>query len=201
MIDWINTNWIEITGVIFMLLFLYLEIMQKWTMWILGIISGLFYVYINFTNGLYSLAVLMSYNVICSIYGLYCWKFAKTNNQNMPFSFIDTRLALRLTLIGVLVFEILAFTFMFINGSPFENAGTLFTFTLDIQITTLSVIALWMAARKIIECWYLWLVVNPCSIALYIYKGMYPSTILYVIYTICAVLGYIQWRKAALKQQ
>ena len=200
--SWLTTNWIEVFGVAFMLLFLYLEIMQKWTMWILGVISGVFYMYINFANGLYALAGLMTYNVICSFYGIYCWKFAKTKaNQNLPVCFIDTRQALALTLIGFVLFEVLAFIFMFINGNPLTSTGSIFTFTLDIQITTLSIIALWMAAKKMVESWFLWLVVDPFNVWLYLYKEMYPSAILYAIYTVAAVIGYIQWRKAALQAQ
>ena len=201
--SWLATNWIEVVGAIFMLGFLYLEIMQKWTMWILGVISGVFYMYINFSNGLYMMAGLMTYNVICSFFGIYNWKIAKTqDNQNLPICFVDTRTALALTLIGILLFEILAFVRMFFfDGNPFTSIDTIFIFTMDVQVTVLSVIALWMAAKKMVESWFLWLVVNPCNILLYAYKGMYPSSILYVIFTVAAIIGYIQWRKTALAQK
>jgi nicotinamide mononucleotide transporter len=204
MIEWLNTNWIEITGALLTLVFLYLEVTRKWTMWIIGIVSGLFYIYINFDAKLYALAGLCTYNVAVSIYGIYCWKFAKTkNNQDLPFIFITKKITSQLVLIGIAIFATIAFIlFRFTDiENPFASSGTLLSFTLDNLITTLSIIAAWMAAKKIVESWYLWLVVNPCTIALYIYKEMYPSTILYIIYAVFSIIGYKQWRKTAIQQK
>jgi nicotinamide mononucleotide transporter len=203
MIEWINNNWIEFVGAILTLIFLYLEVTRQWTMWIIGVLSGLFYVYINFNAQLYALAGLCTYNVIVSLYGIYCWKFAKTkNNQDLPFIFISKPFVLKLSLIGIAVFASIAFILLrFTNiPNPLAENGELFPFILDNLITTLSILATWMAAKKIVESWYLWLVVNPCTIALYLYKGMYPSTILYIVFAIFSVVGYIQWRKVALQQ-
>jgi nicotinamide mononucleotide transporter len=204
MIEWLNTNWIEVAGAFLTLIFLYLEVTRKWTMWIVGIISGFFYIYINFDAKLYALTGLSTYNVAISVYGIYCWKFAKTkNNQDLPFIFIPKRLTLQLFMIGIAVFAAIAFIlFRFTDiENPFTSLGSLFSFILDNLITTLSIIAVWMAAKKIVESWYLWLIVNPCTIALYIYKEMYPSTILYVIYTLFSIVGYNQWRKTAIQQK
>jgi nicotinamide mononucleotide transporter len=200
---WLNMNWIEITGAGLTLLFLYLEVSRKWTMWIVGILSGLFYVYINFDVKLYALAGLCSYNVAVSVYGIYCWKFARTkSNESLPFRFISSALSVRLVAIGAAIFAAIAFVLLRFTdiASPWGNPGALFAFLLDNLITTLSILAAWMAARKIVESWYLWMFINPCTIALYVYKGMYPSTVLYVIYAIFSVVGYIQWRKIAVSE-
>jgi nicotinamide mononucleotide transporter len=204
MIDWLYNNWIEVTGALLTLVFLYLEVTRKWTMWVVGIASGLFYVYINFDMQLYALAGLRSYDVIVSFYGIYCWKFAKTkNNQELPFNFITKELTLRLFLIGIAVFAAIAFILIRFTDieNPSASSRSLYTFILDNLITTLSIIAAWMAAKKIVESWYIWLFVNPCTIALYIYKEMYPSVILYVIYTLFSILGYKQWRQTAIQQK
>ncbi|MDR2683342.1 MAG: nicotinamide riboside transporter PnuC [Dysgonamonadaceae bacterium] len=202
--SWLVDNWIEVCGAILTLLFLYLEVTRKWTMWVIGILSGLFYVYINFHAQLYALAGLCTYNVAVSVYGIYCWKFAKTkSNENLPFNFITKALTGRLIVIGWIVFAVIAFILIRFTDipSPWENGGTLFSFIFDNLITTLSILAAWMAARKIVESWYLWMFINPCTIALYVYKGMYPSTILYIIYAIFSVVGYIQWRKIAILEK
>ncbi|MDR0412745.1 MAG: nicotinamide riboside transporter PnuC [Dysgonamonadaceae bacterium] len=202
MIEWLDNNWIEVTGVLLTLVFLYLEVTRRWTMWIVGIISGLFYVYINFNAGLYALSGLRSYDVIVSIYGIYCWKVARANNRELPFRFITKKLTLRLLLAGSLVFPAIAFILIQFAGieNPLASAGSLYTFVLDTLIATLSALAVWMAAKKIVESWFLWLVVNPCTIALYVYMEMYPSVFLYLIYTTFSIVGYKQWRKAAIQQ-
>jgi nicotinamide mononucleotide transporter len=65
----------------------------------------------------------------------------------------------------------------------------------DAFITAGSVIATWMLARKILEHWLLWIIVDSVAAVLYFYKGMYPTVFLYIVYTLIAVLGYYQWRK------
>jgi nicotinamide mononucleotide transporter len=203
MTDWLNNNAIEITGAILTLVFLYLEVTRKWTMWIIGILSGLFYIYINFNAQLYALAGLCSYNVAVSVYGIYCWRFAKTKrNEKLPFSFVTKKTAGQLALVGLFVFAAIAFVVIQFTDvpHPLAHRETLFPFTLDTLITTLSILAAWMAAKKIVESWYLWMVINPCTIVLYIYKEMYPSTVLYVVYAIFSVVGYIQWKKIAVQE-
>jgi nicotinamide mononucleotide transporter len=204
MIEWLINNWIEVAGAFLTLVFLYLEVTRKWTMWLVGIISGFFYVYINFDAKLYALAGLCVYNVIVSCYGVYCWKFAKTrNNRDLPFCFITKKLTFQLLLTAIAVFAAIAFLLIQFSDieNPFTSAGTLFPFILDNLITTLSIIAAWMAARKIVESWYIWMFINPCTVVLYIHKELYPSTFLYVIYSIFSVVGYIQWRKTAIQQK
>jgi nicotinamide mononucleotide transporter len=53
-----------------------------------------------------------------------------------------------------------------------------------------------MLARKMIEHWILWIIVDAASAGMYFYKGLYPTAILFIIYTIMAVVGFWQWRKS-----
>jgi nicotinamide mononucleotide transporter len=204
MTNWIYNNWIEVTGVIFTLIFLALEVLGKWTMWLVGIISAIFYIYINFDQKLYAIMGLNVYNASISLYGLYCWKFFRTeNNRTLKFNFIGRKLILYLTITGIFIFGIIAFIiFRFTDiPNPFAEKNAFISFFLDSLITTLSIIATWMAAKKIVESWYLWMIVNPCTIALYFYKGMIPSTILYLVYAGFSIVGYLQWKKMAIQQQ
>ena len=65
----------------------------------------------------------------------------------------------------------------------------------DSFITSLSIVATWMLARKIYEHWFLWIVVNFVSMALFIIKGLYPTVILYAIYGIMSFAGLTAWKK------
>jgi len=200
--DWLQRNWIETTGAILTLIFLYLEVTRKWTMWLVGIASGLFYVYINYSEQLYAMMGLRSYDVLVSLYGLYCWRFVRSKKgEELPFGFIKLKTAATLTVIGVVIYVALSwFVLRFTDApNPFSEGGQPALFFIEILTVTLSILAVWMAARKIVESWYLWMIVNPCSIVIYLIKGMYPSTILYLVYAIFSIVGYIQWRKTALK--
>lgn len=65
----------------------------------------------------------------------------------------------------------------------------------DSFITSLSIVATWMLARKIYEHWYLWIIVNSVSIIIFIIKGLYPTVILYVIYCLMSFAGLKEWRR------
>ena len=66
----------------------------------------------------------------------------------------------------------------------------------DSLITSLSIIATWMLARKIYEHWYLWLVVNTVSAILFFSRGLYPTVILYIIYGIMSYAGLKAWKRS-----
>ena len=66
---------------------------------------------------------------------------------------------------------------------------------LDSFTTALSIVGMWMLARKWIEQWWAWLLVDAVSTGLYIYKGLYYYAGLYCIYTIIIFFGYKKWEK------
>ena len=66
----------------------------------------------------------------------------------------------------------------------------------DSFTTSLAIIATWMLTRKYLEQWHLWVVANIVSVALYIYKGLYPTVILYLVYAGMAVYGLGEWKKS-----
>jgi nicotinamide mononucleotide transporter len=66
----------------------------------------------------------------------------------------------------------------------------------DSLATSLSIVATWMLARKILEHWLVWIFVDAFSIGLFWYKGLFPTVVLFIVYTIMAVAGFIEWRKA-----
>jgi nicotinamide mononucleotide transporter len=65
----------------------------------------------------------------------------------------------------------------------------------DAFITSLSIVATWMLARKILEHWYLWIVVNFVSAVLFLTRGLYPTVILYLVYGIMSFVGLVAWKK------
>jgi nicotinamide mononucleotide transporter len=66
----------------------------------------------------------------------------------------------------------------------------------DSFITSLSIIATWMLARKIYEHWYLWLVVNTVASVLFFSRHLYPTLLLYIIYGIMSYAGLKVWKKS-----
>ena len=66
----------------------------------------------------------------------------------------------------------------------------------DSFITSLSIVATWMLARKIFEHWYLWIIVNFVSAILFLTRGLYPTVILYSVYFIMSFAGLTVWKKS-----
>ncbi|MCC8147131.1 MAG: nicotinamide riboside transporter PnuC [Bacteroidales bacterium] len=191
MTEWLSNNWIEVVGAILSFLYLILEVKQKWAMWIVGVFSSAFYVYIFFQAHLYANMGMNVYYTFMSLYGLYCWKFAKIKNEgDNEFHFISKQLAIRLSIIALFIFGFIYFILLRFPESEVPVP--------DALVATLSIVATWMTAKKIVECWYPWIFVNFFAIGLYAYQGLYPTAILYIFYGTLSIVGLINWRKSVI---
>lgn len=164
-------------------------------MWPVGLLTSLFYIVIFYQTKFYADMGLQVYYVVISAYGLYNWMYGKKGQSTgkLYISKIRLRQLIVLAPIAVVLFAGLSYILIHYTDSPVPY-GDSFT-------TAISIIATWMLARKILEQWLLWIVANAVSLALYSYKGMYPTTILFVFYTGLSVVGYIQWRKSYRNQE
>ena len=188
MAEWINNNYIEITGAIFAFVYLLLEIKRKWFFWIVGIVSSAFYVYIFFQAALYAEMGLNFYYILMCAYGLYCWKFSsEAGDENVGFHRIDTKTTFALFFLFIVLFGlVLLFLHQFTDSqAPIPDAS----------IAILSIIATWMTAKKIVECWYVWIFVNFFATVLYIHQQLYPTAVLFTVYSILSFVGLIEWKK------
>ena len=192
MIDWIKNNYFELIGAFFCLLYLIQEVRQKWTMWIVGIISSIFYVYIFFDAKLYAEMGMYAYFAIMSVYGLYCWKFAKTATEEPIIICVSKKTSLWLIVSGIILFGITAWILLKYTDSAAPYADTL--------VAVLSILATWMVAKKYIEHWHVWIFTNIFATGLYIYQELYPTAVLFAIYSIMSVVGLLEWKKTMEKQ-
>lgn len=113
--------------------------------------------------------------------------FQSTNNITLTV----THLKHRTGFILVIVFSIL-FILMYIVLNRFTDSPVP---GWDSFITSLSIVATWMLARKIYEHWFLWIVVNTVATGLFLTRGLYPTVILYFVYGIMSFAGLNAWRK------
>ena len=189
MIAWLNNNLIEIIGAVLAFIYLILEIKRQWFFWVVGIVSSSFYVYIFFHTKLYAEMGLNFYYVLMSAYGLYCWKFSsKESDENLGFHRLNSKTAYVLALLSVFFFIVLFIILRLFSDSPVPVSDSL--------IAVLSIIATWMAAKKIVECWYIWIFVNIFATGLYIHQNLYPTAVLFIVYSILSFVGLKEWRKS-----
>jgi len=187
-ITYIQTNWIEIVGAILSLIYLYLSIEQKVSLWFFGIISSLFYIVVFFQTRFYADMSLQFYYVVISIYGWINWKQPKAGETTeLPATKMSKQLWLYLVVATVIIYFVYYFILKNYTDSQIPKS--------DSVVGALSVVGTWMLARKLIENWLVWIAADALCVGLYIYKGLYPTAILFIIYTVMAGVGYWQWKK------
>ncbi len=209
-LSWISDNYIEVFGAVTGIIFVILEVRQTIWLWPVGIITSAFYIFIFFTGKLYADMTLQGYYLIISIVGWYWWLNGsgsgiqgsgsqedagqlRGNMDNREKNELQvTRLKRSTGLILSVVFVIL-YSLMWMILSRFTDSPVP---GWDSFITSLSIIATWMLARKIYEHWFIWIIVNSVSVILFINRGLYPTVILYLVFTIMSFAGLIVWKKA-----
>ena len=188
MIAWLSGHYIEILGVVFSMLYLYFSIRQNILLWPMGILSALLYMVVFFHSKFYADMGLNAYYFFISIYGWIVWKQGRRDGEKMPVSRLRLKQGLTLLLITAAAFFGTGIMLSRYTDSPIPYW--------DAFTTALSFTATWMLARKILEHWIIWIIVDSVSMGLYLYRGLYPTLVLFSIYTIMAVIGLIQWKQA-----
>lgn len=193
--NWFIHNWIEVFGTLSGLLYIYFSIKENILLWPIGILSSIFYIVVFFNSKFYADMSLQFYYLIISIYGWWLWTKVTKNDkaeaeqkaQNIEITKIPIKMYFLLIIITFLLFISIGFFLDKATDSPlpFWDAFT----------TALSITATWMLAKKYIEQWLIWILVDTVSTILYIYKGLYPTAILFTVFTIMAVVGYKEWKK------
>ena len=190
-ISWFSGNYVEVLGVVTSLVYLYFSVRQIIWLWPFGIISSALFILIFFNSKFYVDMGLQVYYLGVSIYGWIYWSRGAVDQHDkstLPVSRISRQPALVLSVTGIVI--MLGIVYILKNytdsdvpwGDGFTTAG--------------SIVATWMLARKVLEHWLVWVVVDSVAAGLYFYKGLYPSFLLYLIFTIIAVVGYFQWKRS-----
>jgi len=172
------------------LVYIFLSIKAKVSLWFFGIISSVFYIVVFFYSKLYADLSLNVYYVVVSIYGWINWHTRENSDTTSlhiaPFS---RKLALKLAIVTVGVYIIYYLVLSKLTDSTVPKT--------DALVGALSIVGTWMLARKLIENWIVWIVADALCVGLYFYKGLYPTAILFIIYTLMAAVGYWEWKRAS----
>ena len=186
---------LEYFGVSTGLLYLLLEIKQHRAMWIVGFLTSFFYIFVFFSSKIFAVMGLNIYYVIISIYGFWQWtrnkKEKQPENNSQPEEILYRHITLPL-FIGISfsilsIYLLLYYILHYFTDSPIP-VGDAFT-------TAVGIVATWMLARRIIEHWIFWIIVNCVSVYLYYLRGLYPTMFLNLCYALLAGVGLYTWKK------
>lgn len=186
--NWLGANYIEVLGTLLGLLYIVLSIKQHIFTWPVGLLTSALYVYVFLVSKFYADMALQGYYVIVSIYGWYHWlKGNPDKKDQLNVSRTPRKLWWILIGFSIALFVLIAFILKNYTDSPVPMGDSI--------TTALSLVATWMLARKYIEHWIIWIFVDFLSAVLYAFKSLWPTVILFVVYTVMAIIGYIKWKK------
>jgi nicotinamide mononucleotide transporter len=158
------------------------------------------YLFVYYDAGLYADTAINIYYLAIALYGWAAWKWgfsfsSKSKEQpqkKLPISHITTRGWIAMvTLYAVMQLAITAaLTYLTDSDVAWFNGLT----------SALSIVGMYMLARKYIEQWWVWLVVDILSAGLYFYKGLHFTAVLYAVYAVIAIAGYMKWKRLMREQ-
>lgn len=199
--DWLGDNYIEVFGAVAGIVYVLLEIRQNIWLWPVGIVTSGVYIWVFFTSRFYADMSLQVYYLAISIAGWYWWKRkseSESESGRVGKSIGESKGELRITRVKFRTALVLAVVFAFLWTGMYLVLSRLTNSPVpgwDSFITSLSVVATWMLARKIYEHWYLWVIVNAASAIIFFARELYPTMILYIVYGTMSFAGMIEWRK------
>lgn len=164
-----------------------LTIRQNIWCWPTGLAQVLLFIFVFYDARLYSDVLLHIVYVGLQIYGWYTWLHGSAGGGELRVTRIGGA-AFAAWLIAGVVGTILIGTAML----RWTNADLPYW---DASILMLSLIAQWLLAHKALESWIFWLVVDVLAIGLYAVKALYPTTALYTLFLVLAVIGFAQWKR------
>jgi nicotinamide mononucleotide transporter len=192
--DFIKLHYLEILGTISGLVYIWLSVKQKMALWFVGILSSGLYVFVFFQSHLYADAALNIYYLLVSIYGWVHWYLGKQLPQkHLPVG----RLTIKKWVHYLLITGILTFACFYVLKTIPQKIGLTPSSVpfWDALITSGSIVATWMLAKKILDQWLWWIVIDGISVGVFFYKDLYYTSLLFAVYTILAAIGYLQWKK------
>ena len=204
-------NWLEVFGAITGIIYVFLEIRQNIWLWPVGLVTSAVYIIVFFTTRFYADMSLQGYYLVMSIIGWYWWvrgtgqgaqgsgrraqgeekkngERRDEETEGLQVTRLKTVTGLLLAAVFVLLYSGIWFILSRYTDSPVPEW--------DSFITSLSVVATWMLARKIYEHWYLWILVNAASVIIFAVRGLYPTVILYAVYLAMSFGGLKVWKKS-----
>ena len=135
---------------------------------------------------IYGAASLQAVYVVVSIYGWYEWLHGGKDHGRLAVSRSPRRWTLFLAAAGTIGSVTLGLFLRHRTDAalPLPDAAT----------TAFSLVAQWMATRKWLESWLVWIVVDVVYVAMYVSQGLFPTAGLYAAFLVLATFGYREWR-------
>lgn len=178
----------EILAVLLAIAYLLLALKQRIECWYAAFASTVIYAVLFWDVSLLMESALQVYYLVMAVFGWYQWR--KPGLAGEPVLQISTWSSRQHVLGVVMVLLLSAFSGWWLSAKTDAALPYLDSFT-----TWASVLTTYMVARKILENWLYWIVIDTVSIYLYIERGLYPTAGLFLAYIVIAVFGFLSWQR------
>ena len=183
----IAAHWLDIVTTILGLAYILLEYKASAWMWLAGFLMQALGIVLYYQKGLYADCGMEFYYLAMTVYGFIAWMRHKQKAADLPIRHMPKKLAFMWIGLAVAIWAAIYFLL-----SKFTNSNVPVA---DAFTTALSIVGIWALARKYLEQWFVWIVVDVVTCALYFYKDIPFKASLYGLYVIIAVFGYFKWKK------
>jgi nicotinamide mononucleotide transporter len=178
---------VEVVGFILTVVSIWLATKENIWYYPTGLVALVAYTAVYFQARLYAESLLQVAFFALMVYGWYEWLHGGADRKELPVTSTPrwawaAGMAAGLAASALTIWIQLRYTD---NPAPW----------VDSSLFAWSLVAQWMTARKWIESWIFWLVINTVSIPLYISRGLWLTTVLFIALWILAILGYREWRR------
>lgn len=181
-----QTSLLELIAVAFGLLYVWYMKKASILAFPFGIINVLIYIFICFNARLYAYATINLFYFIMSVYGWWNWMRKRDGEKSLAISRCSKPLLSVATFVMAISFVLLWVILAHYtdNPAPFWDALT----------TSIYIIGMWFTATKKLENWYYWIAGDVISVGLFASQGLYFSSLQFLIFTVIAILGLLEWK-------
>ncbi len=166
----------------------YLSARENIWSWPTAIVNVGLYIFIFQASGLYSDMGLQVVYLVLSIYGWYEWLHGGANKSKLEVSKASGRVWLISGVAGMLGWVVIWSITRRLHGVSIPS--------IDAGLTATSLVAQWMMTRKILENWILWIIADIVYVPMYIYKHLYVTSGLYLVFLVLAIMGLVEWKRS-----
>lgn len=169
------------------LAYLLLAVRRNLLCWLCAFVSTSIYLVLFAKASLYMQSLLQVFYLVMAVYGFIDWKRGRTESGDVR---IESWTVNQHVTVVVLVIIVSA-----LNGLALSRWTDSPAPYVDSFVTWGSIVTTWMVARRIIENWLYWIVVDAVAAWLYFSQGLLATTVLFIIYLGIVVRGYFVWRR------
>ncbi|MBC7749886.1 MAG: nicotinamide mononucleotide transporter [Methylotenera sp.] len=180
---------LEIVAVIFGLLSVWYAKKDDILVFPTGLISTSIFVYLLWKWTLWGDMMINGYYFVMSIYGWYHWTRKKGDTEEFPISKISSS-EKRISII-LFIFTVACVVSVY---HYFDKFTTWYAYV-DTFITGIFFVGMWLMAKRKVENWIFWIIGDVISIPLYFAKGYTFTSFQYIVFTVVAIFGYLEWKK------